>query len=70
MKLSKEQVELDYLKAQADAIDNKITIYGDQFGPSDEVVLKLKNELNKVNALILELMVQEQENRVKRATID
>lgn len=60
---------LETLKAQAEMIENKITIYGDQFGPSDEVVLKLKNELKSINALILDLMVAEQENSVKRATI-
>ena len=69
MKLSREQTELEYLKAKADELDNKITIYGDQFGPLDDVVLRLKNELNKVNALILDLMVQEQENRINSAII-
>jgi hypothetical protein len=70
MKLSKEKLELEYLKAQADNINTKIDIYNDQFGPSSDVVIKLKNEVKKIDMLILDLMVEEQENSVKSAIID
>jgi hypothetical protein len=66
----KELMELEYLNAKVKNLENKINIYNDQFGPSDEVVLKLKNEVKKLDNLILDLMVRVQENSVKRATID
>lgn len=65
----KEQMELEYLKAKIDNLENKITIYNDQFGPTDEHVIKLKNEVKKLDALVLDLMVAVQESSVKRATI-
>lgn len=52
---------LENLKKIANELDQKIDIYNDQFGPNDEHVLKLKKELSKVNELILNLMVLEQE---------
>jgi hypothetical protein len=61
---------LENLKNVADELDKRIMIYGDQFGPSDEHVLKLKTELYSVNQTILNLMVIEQEENVKRAIID
>lgn len=70
MKTNKEQIELDYLIAKVKNLEVKIDIYNDQFGPSDESVLKLKNEVRKLDMLILELMVKTQENSVKRAIID
>ena len=66
----KELLELEYLKAQADHINTKLDIYNDQFGPSSDIVLKLKNEVKKIDMLILDLMVRVQENSVKRATIE
>lgn len=50
-------------------LETKIDIYNDQFGPNDEHVVTLKNEVKKLDALILDLMVKVQENSVKRATI-
>lgn len=69
MKASKNQIELEYLKAKVDAIEAKIDVYNDQFGPSDSHVLKLKNEVRKLDMLILDLMVMEQETSVKQAII-
>jgi hypothetical protein len=51
-------------------LENKITIYNDQFGPTDEHVVKLKNEVRKLDAIILDLMVAVQENSIKQATIN
>jgi hypothetical protein len=66
----KELLELEYLNAKVKHLETKINIYNDQFGPSDEVVLKLKNDVKKLDMLILDLMVKVQENSVKRATIE
>lgn len=66
----KELLELEYLNAKVKHLETKINIYNDQFGPSDEHVVKLKNEVRKLDNLILNLMVRVQENSVKRATID
>jgi len=67
--MSKEQMELEYLNAKVRNLEAKIDIYNDQFGPSDEHVVKLKNEVRKLDALILDLMVADQENRVNSAVI-
>ena len=63
------KIELEYLKASVDNLENKINIYNDQFGPSDEHVIKLKNEVKKLDALILTLMVADQEQSVNKAVI-
>ena len=65
----KELLELEYLKAKVANLDQKISIYNDQFGPSDDHVIKLKNEVKKLDALILDLMVAVQETSVKSAVI-
>ena len=62
-------MELEYLNAKVRNLEAKIDIYNDQFGPSDEHVVKLKNEVRKLDALILDLMVADQENRVNSAVI-
>ena len=67
--MSKEQLELEYLNAKVRNLEAKIDIYNDQFGPTDEHVVKLKNEVRKLDALILDLMVADQENRVNSAVI-
>jgi hypothetical protein len=66
----KELLELEYLNAKVKHLESRIDIYNDQFGPSDEHVIKLKNEVKKLDMLIIDLMVMVQENSVKRATID
>ena len=66
----REQLELEYLKDKVDNLENKISIYNDQFGPTDEHVIKLKNEVRKLDALILDLMVKVQETSLKNATIE
>ena len=63
------KIELEYLKASVDNLENKINIYNDQFGPSDEHVIKLKSEVKKLDALILTLMVADQEQSVNKAVI-
>lgn len=68
--MNKEQLELEYLNAKVRNLEAKIDIYNDQFGPSDEHVVKLKNEVKKLDALILDLMVADQENRVNSAVIE
>ena len=66
--VTKEKLELEYLKAQAEWIERKIDIYNDQFGPNDDHVIKLRNEVKKLDLIILDLMVKEQETSVKQAT--
>jgi hypothetical protein len=66
----KELLELEYLNAKVKNLEAKIDIYNDQFGPTDEHVIKLKNEVKKLDSLILDLMVTVQENSVKQAIIE
>jgi hypothetical protein len=66
----KELLELEYLNAKVKNLETKIDIYNDQFGPTDEHVIKLKNEVKKLDSLILDLMVTVQENSVKQAVIE
>lgn len=68
--MTKELLELEYLNAKVKNLETKIDIYNDQFGPNDDHVIKLKNEVKKLDDLILDLMVKTQENSVKRATIE
>ena len=68
--MTKELLELEYLNAKVKNLETKINIYNDQFGPNDEHVVKLKNEVKKLDMLILDLMVKTQENSVKQALID
>ena len=62
-------MELEYLNAKVKHLESRVDIYNDQFGPNDDHVIKLKNEVKKLEKLILDLMVKVQENSVKRATI-
>ena len=66
----KELLELEYLNAKVKHLESRIDIYNDQFGPNDDHVIKLKNEVKKLDNLILDLMVKVQENSVKRAIIE
>lgn len=66
----KELLELEYLNAKVKHLESRIDIYNDQFGPNDDHVLKLKNEVKKLDDLILDLMVKVQENSVKQAIIE
>ena len=66
----KELLELEYLNAKVKHLESRIDIYNDQFGPSDDHVIKLKNEVRKLDDLILDLMVKVQENSVKQAIIE
>ena len=68
MNVSREKLELEYIKSQIEWLDRKIDIYNDQFGPQDDHVVKLKNEVKKLDLLLLDLMVAEQENSVKQAS--
>jgi hypothetical protein len=49
-------------------LENKALMYYNEMGDENAYNL-IQNELKSVNARILDLMVQEQENSVKRATI-
>lgn len=70
MNITREKLELEYIKSQIEWLDKKIDIYNDQFGPNDDHVVKLKNEVKKLDLLLLDLMVAEQEKSVKQAIID
>ena len=70
MKTNRELLELEYLNAKVKNLEAKIDIYNDQFGPNDEHVVTLKNEVRKLDMLILDLMVLEQEDRVNNAIIE
>ena len=66
---SREKLELEYLKAKIANLESKIDVYNDQFGPADEHVIMLKNEVKKLDMLVLDLMVAEQEASFKKAVI-
>ena len=66
----KELLELEYLNAKVKHLESRIDIYNNQFGPNDEHVKKLKNDVKKLDMLILDLMVKDQENSVKQAIIE
>lgn len=59
---------LETLKAQAEMLQTKALMYYNEMGDED-AYNRIQNELKSVNARILDLMVQEQENSVKQATI-
>lgn len=69
MKTTTQQIELEYLKAKADFLDQKIDLWNDRLGPNDDHVVKLKNEVRMINAKILDLMVYEQAERLNKAVI-
>lgn len=70
--MTREELEMDYLKAQIEYLESKISIYWNHtnFGPKDPHVVKLRRELDKLNMLLIDLMVKDQELRIKRATIE
>lgn len=70
--MTREELEMDYLKAQIEYLENKITVYWNHtnFGPRDPHVIKLRKELDKLNMLLIDLMVKDQELRIKRAIIE
>ena len=59
---------LETLKKQAEMIENKSLVYFNELGDL-EAYNTLQIELKSINARILDLMTEEQENSVKRATI-
>jgi hypothetical protein len=69
-KLTKDETmkTLETLKAQAEMIENKALMYFNELGDL-EAYNTLQIELKSINARILDLMTEEQENSVKRATI-
>jgi hypothetical protein len=60
---------LETLKKQAEMIENKALMYFNEMGDVESYD-RLQNELKIINARILDLMTQEQENSVKTATIE
>ncbi len=59
---------LETLKALSELLENKALVYFNELGDL-EAYNRIQIELKSVNACILELMVQEQEERIKRALI-
>lgn len=58
MQLVNEHNELNQRIKHLDAL---IDVYNGRLGPTDEHVVKLKNEVRKLEMLLLDLMVKEQE---------
>lgn len=59
---------LETLKALSELLENKALMYFNEMGDED-AYNRIQIELKSVNACILELMVQEQEERIKQALI-
>ncbi len=59
---------LETLKALSELLENKALVYFNELGDL-EAYNTLQIELKSINERILDLMTQEQENSVKRATI-
>lgn len=59
---------LETLKALSELLENKALVYFNELGDI-EAYNRIQIELKSVNACILELMVQEQEERIKQALI-
>jgi hypothetical protein len=59
---------LETLKAQAEMLQNKALMYYNEMGDED-AYNRIQIELKSVNARILDLMTEEQENSVKQAII-
>jgi len=59
---------LETLKALSELLENKALVYFNELGDL-EAYNRIQIELKSVNSCILELMVQEQEERIKRALI-
>ena len=59
---------LETLKKQAELLENKALMYFNELGDAD-AYNRVQNELKSINARILDIMTEEQENSVKRATI-
>lgn len=61
--------DLDKKLSELKILETKFAIWADRLGMNDEIVQKLKKELETANLLILDLMVLEQEDQRKKATI-
>lgn len=59
---------LEKLKNEAQILEHKALIYFNELGDL-QAYKRVKNELDKVNESILNLMIKEQEDHVKRFTI-
>lgn len=63
-------MELEYLNAKVRNLEVIVDIYNDQFGPNDDHVVRLKNEVRKLDMLILDLMTKTNELTVLKAVIE
>lgn len=61
--------DLEKKLSELKILETKFAIWADRLGMNDEIVQKLKKELETANLLILDLMVADQEERIKNATI-
>ena len=60
--------ELNELKKQAELLENKAWIYFNELG-DENAYNRVKNELDKVNSAIIDLMTFEQEKQRKEAIV-
>lgn len=61
--------DLEKKLSELKILQTKFDIWADRLGMNDEIVQKMKKELETANLLILDLMVADQEERIKNATI-
>lgn len=70
MQVSKEQMEIELLKAKVELLETKIAIWVERLGPSDPIVKSYDEKIKKLNESILTLMVLTQKAETQRAIID
>lgn len=61
--------DLDKKLSELKILETKFAIWADRLGMNDEIVLKLKKELETANSLILDLMIADQTDRIEKATL-
>lgn len=61
--------DLERKLAELKILETKFAIWVDRLGQNDEIVQKLQAELNQANAAILDLMIADQEKRIKSGFI-
>jgi hypothetical protein len=61
--------DLEKKLAELKILQTKFDIWVDRLGSNDDIVKKIQSEIDSANSLILDLMVLEQEDQRKKATI-
>jgi hypothetical protein len=61
---------LDQRLSDLRILETKFVIWSERLGSNDEIVLKIKEQLDQANSIILDLMVADQDERLKNATIE